>query len=74
MQVLEIMRFLRYYVEMGYSSLFDDFVVLYRFPEHDMLEEFSRNSSDATGEDFRNLSSIYANTIHFSNGTPDFMP
>ncbi len=74
MQVIEIMRFLRYYVEQGYSHLFDEFVVLYRFPDTDILEGFAKNSHPATGTDFRILSSIYANTIHFSNGTPDFVP
>lgn len=73
-QVIEIMRFLQYYVEQGYSSLFDDFMVLYRFPDTDMLDEFEKNSHPATGIDFRLLSSIYANTVHFSNGTPDFIP
>jgi hypothetical protein len=47
MQILEIMRFLRYYVEHGYSRLFDEFVVLYRFPETDLVKEFERNSYDA---------------------------
>ena len=74
MQVIEIMRFLQYYVEQWYSSLFDMFVIMYRFPDTDLLDEFAQNSSTATGLNFQFLSSIYANTIHFSNGTPDFIP
>lgn len=73
-QVIAIMEFLRTYVEGWYSKLFDEFAVLYRFPEYDFLKKFEDNSYKVSGDDFRALSTIYADTIHFSNGTPDIVP
>lgn len=74
LQIQEIMRFLRYYVEAGYSPVFSEFGVVYRFPQTDSLEEFSPYAYTVTGGDFRALSNIYANTVHFSSGTPEDIP
>ena len=70
----EMMRFLRYFVERGYSQIFDEFAVLYRFSQVEFLQDFAQNSYRVTGDDFRTLSSIFADTIHFSNGTPENFP
>ncbi len=68
------MHFLRYFVERGYSQIFDEFAVLYRFAQVDFLQDFAQNSYRVDGDDFRTLSSIFADTIHFSNGTPENFP
>ena len=73
-QTQEIMHFLRYFVERGYSQIFDEFAVLYRFAQVDFLQDFAQNSYRVDGDDFRTLSSIFADTIHFSNGTPENFP
>ena len=70
----EIMHFLRYFVERGYSQIFDEFAVLYRFSQVEFLQDFAQNSYRVDGDDFRTLSSIFADTIHFSNGTPENFP
>ncbi|MBB1553995.1 hypothetical protein HG442_001130, partial [Candidatus Gracilibacteria bacterium] len=70
----ELMHFLRYFVERGYSQIFDEFAVLYRFAQVDFLQDFAQNSYRVDGDDFRTLSSIFADTIHFSNGTPENFP
>ena len=73
-QTQEIMHFLRYFVERGYSQIFDEFAVLYRFSQVEFLEDFAQNSYRVDGDDFRTLSSIFADIIHFSNGTPENFP
>lgn len=71
---IEIMRFLRYYVENGYSTLFDSFAVVYRHPENELLQEFRDCSLDVKGVEFEIYTSLYANVVHFSDGTPNFLP
>lgn len=73
-QTQEIMHFLRYFVERGYSQIFDEFAVLYRFSQLEFLQDFTQNSYRVDGDDFRTLSSIFADIIHFSNGTPENFP
>lgn len=73
-QTQEIMHFLRYFVERGYSQIFDEFAVLYRFSQVEFLQDFAQNSYRVDGDDFRTLSSIFADMIHFSNGTPENFP
>lgn len=43
-EIQEIMRFLRYFIDSGYSPVFDEFGVVYRFPDTDILEEFREHS------------------------------
>ena len=73
-QTQEIMHFLRYFVERGYSQIFDEFAVLYRFSQVEFLQDFAQNSYRVDGDDFRTLSSIFADIIHFSDGTPENFP
>ena len=73
-QTQEIMHFLRYFVERGYSQIFDEFAVLYRFSQVEFLQDFAQNSYRVDGDDFRTLSSIFADMIHFSDGTPENFP
>lgn len=73
-KIIDIMRFLRYYVENGYSTLFDSFAVVYRHPENELLQEFRDCSLGVDGVDFEIYTSLYANVVHFSDGTPNFLP
>lgn len=66
-----IMEFLRVYVENGYSPVFNEFSVVYRLPQTDKLKNFSHNEYLAENEDFKLISTIFADTIHFSDGTPE---
>lgn len=38
------------------------------------MQDFAQNSYRVDGDDFRTLSSIFADMIHFSDGTPENFP
>lgn len=66
--------FLKYYIENGYSQLFNTLIVVYREFDEDFVPEFSANSIDVQGKNFEVYSSLFANVIHLSDGTPNFLP
>lgn len=70
-EIIEIMHFLKSYVEGGYSQIFNEFWVVYRFPDKDKQQSFIDNSYLVSGDEFKLITSIFADTIHFSDGTPE---
>jgi hypothetical protein len=68
------MRFIRTYIEWWYSSVFDTVSVVYRHSGPETIRSFCDISHYANGDRFRALSSIYGNTVHFTDGTPDLVP
>lgn len=70
----EMILLLRQYVAESHSRLFDRFRVVYRNNTDDYLANLSDESVFVNGHDFETFTSIFANTIHFSDGTPSFYP
>ncbi len=69
-----IIYLVKKYVEWWHSRIFNKFYIVYRYNEKDFLPEFAENSVFPTRMAFEIFTALYANTIHLSEGTPNFLP
>lgn len=73
-EIHEIMNFVRYYVESGFSPIYDEFGMVMRFSNSRIPDWFEHNFYDVENFEFTALTNIFADTIHISNGTPEGLP
>lgn len=68
-----LVRLLQDYIDWNNSQIWTDFRVLQRWSSHEKDLGWIE-MSQATGNEFRSQSSIYADTIHLTHGTPEMIP
>lgn len=74
-EILEVFKFIKYYVENDFSPIYDEFGMVMRFPDITKVPDwFEYNFYKVNGLDFITLTNIFADTIHISNGTPEGLP